>query len=156
MKAMLLAARAAAALIAALTLGGCANTAPVEATPAATRPAPIKVVYHLTEGLDQSQRAMGNIRNHLNAEPGARIVVVGNADGVLFMLDGAKDRNGYPFDATIQDLKAKGVDFRICGNTLAVRKIDRSKVIPDVNLVDSGVAEVARLQAREGFVYLRP
>jgi intracellular sulfur oxidation DsrE/DsrF family protein len=150
----------AAAALCGLVLGGCASVAPNagsnEAPRAATKPAPVKVVYHLTEGLDQSQRAMGNIRNHLNAEPGARIVVVGNADGILFMLDGAKDRNGYPFDATIQDLKAKGVDFRICGNTLAVRKIDRAKAIPDVSIVDSGVAEAARLQAREGFVYLRP
>jgi intracellular sulfur oxidation DsrE/DsrF family protein len=149
-----------AAALCGLALGGCANVTPAagpnDAQRAATKPAPVKVVYHLTEGLDQSQRAMGNIRNHLNAEPGARIVVVGNADGILFMLDGAKDRNGYPFDATIQDLKAKGVDFRICGNTLAVRKIDRAKAIPDVSIVDSGVAEAARLQAREGFVYLRP
>lgn len=141
-------------------LGGCVSVTPTtassEAPPAATKPAPVKVVYHLTDGLDQSQRAMGNIRNHLNAEPGAKIVVVGNADGVLFMLDGAKDRNNSPFDATIQDLKVRGVDFRICGNTLAVRKIDRAKAIPDVSIVDSGVAEVARLQAREGFVYLRP
>ncbi len=36
------------------------------------------------------------------------------------------------------------------------RKIDRSKVIPDVDIVPSGVAEAARLQAREGFAYLRP
>jgi len=156
MKAILFAAGAAAAMIGALVLGGCATPTPVAATQAATQSAPIKVVYHLTDGLDQSQRAMGNIRNHLTAEPGAKIVVVGNADGILFMLDGAKDRNGYPFDATIQDLKTKGVDFRICSNTLAVRKIERAKVIADVNFVDSGVAEVARLQAREGFVYLRP
>lgn len=143
-----------------LALGGCVSVTPTpvanETPQAATKAAPVKVVYHLTDGLDQSQRAMGNIRNHLNAEPGAKIVVVGNADGILFMLDGAKDRNGNPFDATIQDLKAKGVDFRICGNTLAVRKIDRARAIPDVSIVDSGVAEAARLQAREGFVYLRP
>jgi uncharacterized protein len=81
---------------------------------------------------------------------------VGNSLGTDFMLDGAKDRNGNPFDATIQDLKTKGVDFRACANTLAARKIDRSKVIPDVSIVASGVAEVARLQAREGFAYLRP
>jgi intracellular sulfur oxidation DsrE/DsrF family protein len=72
------------------------------------------------------------------------------------MLDGAKDRNGNPFDATIQDLKSKGVDFRLCNNTLVTRKIDKSKVIPEVDIVQSGVAEAARLQAREGYVYLRP
>jgi intracellular sulfur oxidation DsrE/DsrF family protein len=37
-----------------------------------------------------------------------------------------------------------------------VRKIDRSKVIAEASIVPSGVAEAARLQAREGYVYLRP
>ena len=152
MKTMLI---AAAALVA-FGLAGCAGTNQSAAPAMADKAAPVKVVYHLTGGLDEAQRAMGNIRNHLAADPTAKIVVVGNANGIEFMLDGAKDRNGYPFDATIQDLKAKGVDFRACGNTLAVRKIDRTKVIPDVSIVDSGVAEVARLQAREGYVYLRP
>lgn len=153
MKALLVAAGAAGLIL----LGGCANVGSnVPAKNAVNSTAQVRVVYHLTEGVEQSQRAMGNIRNHLAAEPGAKIVVVGNANGVEFMLEGAKDRNNAPFDAVIQDLKAKGVDFRACGNTLAVRKIDRARVIQDVTIVDSGVAEVARLQAREGFVYLRP
>ena len=117
---------------------------------------PVKAVYHLTNGLEEAQRAMGNIRNHLAADPQAKIVVVSNGNGIEFMLDGAKDRNGNPFDATIQDLKGKGVDFRLCNNTLVTRKIDKSNVIPEVAIVPSGVAEAARLQAREGFVYLRP
>jgi intracellular sulfur oxidation DsrE/DsrF family protein len=48
------------------------------------------------------------------------------------------------------------VEFRLCNNTLVSRKIEKSKVIADVSIVPSGVAEAARLQAREGFVYLRP
>lgn len=117
---------------------------------------PIKVVYHLTEGIDQAAHALGNIRNHLVADPTVKIVVVGNGAGIDFMLDGAKDRNGNPFDATIQDLVSKGVDFRACNNTLTARKLDKSAVIPEVKIVPAGVAEVARLQAREGYVYLRP
>jgi intracellular sulfur oxidation DsrE/DsrF family protein len=116
----------------------------------------VKAVYHLTNGIDEAQRAMGNIRNHLNADPTAKIVVVGNGNGIEFMLDGAKDKNGNPFDATIQDLKSKGVDFRLCNNTLVTRKIDKSRVIPDVTIVPSGVAEAANLQARERYAYVRP
>jgi intracellular sulfur oxidation DsrE/DsrF family protein len=142
--------RAAAGLIVAGLLAGFASA------PMAQSTAPIKVVYHLTGGIDEAQRGMGNVRNHLAADPSAKIVVVGNGLGIDFMLDGAKDRNGNPFDAVIQDLKAKGVDFRLCENTIVRRNIDRSKVLPDVTVVPSGVAEVARLQAREGFVYLRP
>jgi intracellular sulfur oxidation DsrE/DsrF family protein len=117
---------------------------------------PIKVVYHLTEGIDQAAHAMGNIRNHLAADPTVKILVVGNGAGIDFMLDGAKDKNGNPFDATIQDLVSKGVQFRACNNTLIARQLDKSVVIPEVKIIPAGVAEVARLQAREGYVYLRP
>ena len=117
---------------------------------------PIKVVYHLTEGIDQAAHAMGNIRNHLAADPTVKIVVVGNGAGIDFMLDGAKDKNGNPFDATIQDLVSKGVQFRACNNTLIARQLDKSAVIPEVKIIPAGVAEAARLQAREGYVYLRP
>jgi len=48
------------------------------------------------------------------------------------------------------------VEFRVCNNTLVSRKIDAAKVAMEAKIVPSGVAEVARLQAREGFVYLRP
>lgn len=138
-------------LVAAAVVAGLAGCATV-----GNEPPQVKTVYHVTNGLDEAQRAMGNIRNHLNADPKAKIVVVGNGNGIEFMLEGAKDRNGNPFDATIQDLKAKGVDFRLCNNTLVTRKIDKSKVIAEVVVVESGVAEAARLQIREGFAYLRP
>jgi len=117
---------------------------------------PVKVVYHLTEGIDQAARAMSNIRNHLRAEPETRIVVVANGDGVKFLLAGATERNGRPFDGAVAALAAQGVDFRLCSNTLTAHDVPVSKVLPGVKLVTSGVAEVARLQAREGFAYLRP
>lgn len=117
---------------------------------------PVKVVYHLTGGIDEAARAMGNVRNHLKADPSAKIVVVGNGAGIDFMLDGAKDAKGNPFDATIQDLESQGVAFRVCNNTLVSRGIDKSRVVSEAKIVPSGVAEVARLQAREGYVYLRP
>ena len=56
----------------------------------------------------------------------------------------------------IGDLSAKGVGFFVCNNTLVSRNIDASKVAMEAKVVPSGVAEVARLQAREGYVYLRP
>lgn len=146
----------AAGLVSLAALGGCVSVQSTKAAAPAAAEGPVKAVYHFTNGIDEAQRGIGNIRNHLAADPTAKIVVVGNGLGIDFMLDGAKDRNGNPFDASIQDLKSRGVEFRLCNNTLVNRKIDRSKVIPDVSIVPSGVAEAARLQAREGFVYLRP
>jgi intracellular sulfur oxidation DsrE/DsrF family protein len=116
----------------------------------------IKVVYHLADGIDQAARAMANIRNHLRGEPDAKIVVVALGDGIRFLLAGARDRNGKPFDTQVSALKAQGVDFRICNNTLTAHEVPVSQVIPEAKLVQAGVVEIARLQAREGFVYLRP
>ncbi len=117
-------------------------------------PKRVKAVCHPTSGLDEAQRGLGNVRHELNADPRAKIVVVGN--GIEFMLDGVKDKNGNFFDATIQDLKSNGVDFRLCNNAPVSRKTDRKRVLPDLKIVPSGVAEAATLQSREGFVYLRP
>jgi hypothetical protein len=157
MKAARVMARAAASAVVISTLGACAvSVGNTRNGATASADQPVKAVYHMTLGIEESQRGMGNIRNHLAADPSAKIIVVANGNGIEFMLDGAKDRNGNPFDATIQDLKSKGVEFRLCNNTLVTRKIDKSKVIPEVSIVPSGVAEAARLQAREGYVYLRP
>lgn len=117
---------------------------------------PVKVVYHLVDGLDQASRAMANIRNHLRAEPDTKIVVVANGDGIRFLLAGAKERNGRPFDAAVAALAEQGVEFRVCRNTLAAHEIPESQLLPQAKLVPSGVVEVARLQAREGYAYLRP
>ncbi|MGZ9030850.1 MAG: DsrE family protein [Burkholderiaceae bacterium] len=116
----------------------------------------IKAVYHFTNGLEEASRGLGNIRNHLAADPKAKITVVTNGNGIEFLLDGAKDKNGNPYEVIVQDLKSKNVDFRVCNNTLVTRNIDKAKVIQEATIVPSGVAEAARLQAREGYVYLRP
>ena len=117
---------------------------------------PVRVVYHVNEGNAQALNALRNIRNHLSADPSAKIVVVTHAGGINFLLDGAQDANGAPFEASVQELKSKGVEFRVCQFTLQRNNIDPKKVIPEATLVPSGVAEVSRLQFKEGFAYLRP
>ncbi len=118
--------------------------------------AQIKVVYHLSEGVPQASRAIGNIRNHLAADPSAKIVVVTHGLGIDFLIDGATNQLDQPFAGSISDLANKGVEFRVCNNTLTSRKISADKLVMEAKVVPSGVAEVARLQAKEGFVYLRP
>lgn len=141
------------AVLAAAWFGGMQ---PGVALAQATRPGPVKVVYHVNEGDKQALNALRNIRNHLKADSSAKIVVVAHADGIRFLLDGAKDSNNAPFDATVQELKGQGVEFRLCRFTLDRFNIDPKKVIPEATLVPSGVAEVSRLQYQEGFSYLKP
>ena len=117
---------------------------------------PVKVVYHMNEGVDRAPQALRNIRNHLNADPKAKIVVIAHAQGINFLLKDAKDANGNPFEVTVQDLKSQGVEFRVCEITLKQRNIDKKQLIEDVTYVPSGVAEVSRLQVQEGYAYLKP
>ena len=117
---------------------------------------PVKVIYHINQGLEQATDGLRNANNHLAADPKAKIVFVTHAGGIKFLLDGAKDKNGNSYDALVQDLMGKGIEFRLCRFTLERNKIDPKLVIQGVKIVPSGVAEVSRLQAQEGFAYLKP
>jgi intracellular sulfur oxidation DsrE/DsrF family protein len=72
------------------------------------------------------------------------------------LLDGATNQTGQPFAGSVSELVSKGVEFRVCNNTLVSRQITADKVLMEAKVVPSGVAEVAKLQAKAGFVYLRP
>lgn len=113
-----------------------------------------KVVYHINDS-SVARIAMRNVENHLGASPGVRIVVVTHAKGIDFLLNDAKDAKG-PYQGQVAGLRNQGVDFRVCRNTLKSRGLSDSDVIFEANVVPSGVAEIGRLQAREGFVYLKP
>jgi intracellular sulfur oxidation DsrE/DsrF family protein len=115
-----------------------------------------KVVYHLNEGLDQASNGLRNINNHLEVNPQAKIVVVSHARGVDFLMKGAKDKNGAKYEDLVERLKQRGVQFDVCQITLRNRKLSKDQFIEYATFVPSGVAEVTRLQQREGYAYLRP
>lgn len=138
-----------------LGAGGCAtttNTGGMAGNPIG----PDKVVYHLNAGLDQATNGLRNVRNHLEVNPKAQIVVVAHAQGVDYLMKDKKDANGNPYEVTVQELKNQGVRFDVCLITLRNRKLDKNQFIEEATYVPSGVAEIARLQQREGYAYLRP
>jgi len=116
----------------------------------------VKVVYHVNTGVETAAAILNNISNELNASPTDKIVVVTHGAGIDFMLNDAKDSKGREFSGPVSALAARGVEFRVCDNTLHSRKIDASKLLMEAQVVPSGVAEVARLQAKEGYAYLKP
>jgi intracellular sulfur oxidation DsrE/DsrF family protein len=115
-----------------------------------------KVVYHVNDTDDQAVGALRNIGNHLEVNPKAKIVVVTHARGVDFLFKDARDKNGNPYNVTVEGLKERGVQFDVCQITLRNRKLPKEKFIPEATFVPSGVAEITRLQQREGYAYLRP
>ncbi len=146
----------AALLSAALILPAAQASTPAKsAKPAAEAAAPQeKVVYHVNDS-SVARIAMRNVDNHVNASPEAKIVVVTHGKGIDFLLNEAKDDKG-TFAPQVAGLKEKGVEFRVCRNTLKGRNLDDKAVILEAQVVPSGVAEIGRLQAREGYVYLKP
>jgi intracellular sulfur oxidation DsrE/DsrF family protein len=136
-----------------LALAGCAATGGGDARASVARD---KVVYHINDTGAQAANALRNVGNHLEVNPKAHIVIVTHAQGVDFLMDGAKDRNGNPYNIRVEELKAQGVKFDVCDITLRNRKLTRGQFIPEATFVPSGVAEITRLQQREGYAYLRP
>lgn len=117
---------------------------------------PDKVVYHISNTEEQTKLAMQYIRNHLEVNPKAQIVVITHALGVDFLREGLRDKNGNPYNVPVEELDFRGVRFLVCEITLRERNMKRSEFIPEAKFVPSGVAEITRLQQREGYAYLRP
>ncbi len=115
-----------------------------------------KAVYHLSTGPEQASSALEYIRNHLEANPRAQVTVVAHARGVDFLLKGAKSARGNEFRQALEDLEFQGVKFKVCEITLRERNLKRDQFLPLAGFVPSGVAEIARLQAREGHAYIKP
>lgn len=134
------------AAIAAIGLSGCASTG---------AKGPDKVVYHINDSANATA-LLRNVGNHLEVDPTAKIVVVSHAQGVDFLMNDAKDANGNPYNIAVEKLAAKGVTFDVCEITMRSRKLTKQQFIPEVKYVPSGVAEIGKLQFREGYAYLKP
>ena len=138
-----------AATLAAPALAGAAA-----ATPAGGD----KVVYHIDSTANQATKGLRNIRNHLDVAPDTKIIVVTHAEGVDFLMDGAKDAKNpdIEYASLVSALVARGVSFEVCEITLKNRKLEKTQFVMDASFTPSGVVRVARLQQREGFAYLKP
>lgn len=138
--------------VAALLLAGW--LAVVELKGGSPPPPQTRVVYHISNS-DTASAALRNLGNHLQAAPEVKIVVVAHNNGVDFLLRGARDEANRPYEAAVRRFHERGVEFRVCYNTLERRQIASSEVISEATLVPSGTAEIGRLQSREGYVYMR-
>ena len=148
--------RRTALIAAAASAAAGAVAAPaLAATPAAGGD---KVVYHFDNTAAQATKGLRNIRNHLDVAPDTKVFAVAHAEGIDFLMEGAKDAKNpdINYAALVSALVARGVVFEVCEITLKNRKLDKSQFILEAQFTPSGVVRVARLQQREGFAYLKP
>lgn len=117
-----------------------------------------KVVYHIDDAAHQATKGLRNIRNHLDVAPETKIVVVTHANGVDFLMEGAKDAKNPDIDyaALVSALKARGVRFEVCEITLRNRKLKKEQFIMDADFTPSGVVHIGQLQSREHYAYIKP
>ena len=128
-----------------------------------------KVVYHINYDNPKKQAgALRNIQNHINAVGAENLdlKVVLHGKGLTLLLEPEalkrtklKKANATDeMQAKISGLKDQGVKFNICANTLRGKKVDYENDLYDVDkadIVPSGVAELAKLQA-QGYTYIKP
>ena len=113
------------------------------------------VVYHIDNTANQALKGLRNIRNHLDTDPGAKITVVTHADGVDFLMEGAKDANGSTYAGPVAALVARGVKFEVCEITLRNRNLKKDQFIQEAEFTPSGVVRITKLQ-KQGFAYVKP
>ena len=129
-----------------------------------------KVVYHINyDNPKQQAGALRNIQNHINAVGAEnldlKVVLHGNGLALLLEPDSLAKLKKFKhanadetMTARIDSLKNQGVNFNVCANTVRGRKVDIENDLYNVDksdIVPSGVAEVARLQAM-GYAYIKP
>ena len=114
-----------------------------------------RVAYHIDDAATQGLKGLRNIRNHLDTDPSARITVVTHANGVDFLLDGAKDANGGAFAGPVAALVVRGVKFEVCEITLRNRNLKREQFIQEADFTPSGVVRLTKLQLA-GHAYIKP
>ncbi len=114
-----------------------------------------KVVYHLNDTPSQALGTLRNLKNHLDTDPTAQIIVVTHAQGVDTLMLDAKDRNGNPYAIAVEELTRRGVKFEVCEITLQNRGLKREQFIPEASFTPSGVVRLTKLQT-QGYAYIKP
>lgn len=129
-----------------------------------------KVVYHVNfDNPKQQTGALRNVQNHINAVGAEnldlRVVMHGHGVSMVLLPEALPSLPKFrhanadqQMQARVDGLRNQGVTFKVCANTLTGRNVDREDQLYNVDaedIVPSGVAELAHLQAR-GFTYIKP
>lgn len=113
---------------------------------------PVSVIFHVDECVKWSL-LLKNVANLLEAvrPETARIEVLANAEAVKQYVPG----EAAPNLQAMRELAGRGVRFAACGNALKGLNIPYEQLAPFVQVVPSGVLELAERQA-QNYAYIKP
>jgi uncharacterized protein len=134
-----------------LAIFGCLYTPSVSAQNTATEAPKVvstkahKLIFQLTSNDTLVHKALlKQIVNALNAAPNSKIEVVCHNNGIE-MITSAKTKVA----KNIADLKAKGVIFAACENTMRDRKLEKTDIVSEAIFVPSGIIEIVLKQEKK-------
>ena len=112
----------------------------------------MKVVFHHSDNDPQlHERVVGNIENLLADETLEldAVALVANSGGLALLTEDSPQRE------EVEELIERGVAFKQCRNTITGTDTTEADLIAGVELVSSGVGELAHLQSA-GYAYITP
>jgi intracellular sulfur oxidation DsrE/DsrF family protein len=116
-----------------------------------SQPRPYKVVFDLTSSDLADQQAVLRWINEIKAiNPGIEAEVVMYGRGLDLVIDG-KTTRAADVARAISDLKA---DFKVCAIALKNQQLDKSRLLPNVQIVPDGIGEIVAKQ-RDGWGYIK-
>jgi intracellular sulfur oxidation DsrE/DsrF family protein len=123
------------------------------AQPLPTIDKPREVVHGVSSGDDETIQHVLSTANNVLKFYGPEKVhmrIVAYYHGIRTVL-----KNEKAFAPRVDALQQYGVEFVACGNTMRTKNISESELMPDVEVVSAGIAEIIERSA-EGAVYIHP
>lgn len=105
----------------------------------------MKAVFHLNES-HRIDSALSNIRNILKMEDVLQVILLINGEAINLFKDP---------DFTIDILSDK-FTINACANSMKSNNVQKSELLPDTVVVESGVYTLTMLQNKEGYAYIKP
>lgn len=135
------------ACLAALTVGA---TAAWMLSQTAAQPKPYKVVFDLTSSDPLDQRAVLRWINEINSvNPKTEMEVVMYARGLDLVVSGKSTMA----DDVAKAMSDKGARFDVCAIAMKNQQVDKSQLLPNVQIVPDGIGElVAKQHAGWGYI----
>ncbi len=104
-----------------------------------------KIVFQLTSNDTLVHKALVKQLNNALAEaPNTKLEVVCHNNGITFLQSATSKQS-----KAITALKAKGVDFAACENTMKERKIEKMDIVSEARFVPAGIIEIADKQHKK-------
>ena len=117
----------------------------------ASQPQPYKVVFDLTSPDPMDQQAVLRWINEVTAaNPGTETEVVMYGRGLDLVIAGKTTRA----DEVARAMSERHASFRVCGIAMKNQQLDKSQLLPNMEIVPDGIGELVAKQ-RAGWGYIK-